>query len=81
MNFYYYRLNLLPLYKKVKDHFKKSSRTCVIHPTGTGKSFIAKQLLKETNEPCLFLTSYVFIAEEMAFSLKQDGMENTTCIT
>jgi len=44
-------MDLLPhnkkAYKAVKSHLKKSGRTCVIHPTGTGKSYIALQLIED----------------------------------
>ena len=36
-------------YQKVTDKFKKSNRVAVIHPTGTGKMFVALKLLEENN--------------------------------
>ena len=34
-------------YDKIKDGFKKSNKVAVVHPTGTGKSFLALKLLEE----------------------------------
>lgn len=34
-------------YQRVKEGFESSSRVAVIHPTGTGKSFIALKFLEE----------------------------------
>ena len=34
-------------YESILEHFETSNRTCVIHPTGTGKSFISLQLIKD----------------------------------
>lgn len=46
-------------YKKVKEAFKTSNRTCVIQPTGTGKSYIALQLVRDCadTDKILYLTS------------------------
>ena len=34
-------------YNKVKEAFETSNKTAVIHPTGTGKSYIAMKLIEE----------------------------------
>lgn len=34
-------------YKKVTDKLKESNKVAVIHPTGTGKMYIALKLLEE----------------------------------
>ena len=45
-------------YEQIEEKLKTSNRTCVIHPTGSGKSFIAiKWLYENMNRNCLFLTS------------------------
>ncbi len=45
-------------YEQIEERLKTSNRTCVIHPTGSGKSFIAiKWLYENRNKKCLFLTS------------------------
>lgn len=47
-------------YKRVKNAFKTSKRTCVVQPTGTGKSYIALQLVKDCkiDTKILYVTSY-----------------------
>ena len=37
-------------YQKVIDKLKESNRVAVIHPTGTGKMFIALKLLEDNKE-------------------------------
>lgn len=45
-------------YEAVVNHLKTSNRTCVVHPTGTGKSFIALQLIQDYREKrILYITS------------------------
>jgi len=55
-------VDLLPhnkaAYDAVVEHLKHSDRTCVIHPTGTGKSFIALQYIEDhPDERGLYVTS------------------------
>ncbi len=40
----------LETYKKVTDKMQETNKVAVIHPTGTGKMFIALKLLEENNE-------------------------------
>lgn len=48
----------LKAYRSVKKHLRSSNRTCVIHPTGTGKSFIALQLIEDKPKArILYITS------------------------
>lgn len=56
-------MNILPhnekAYKAVKRHLKTSNRTCVVHPTGTGKSVIALSLIADNRKKrILYITSY-----------------------
>ena len=56
-------MNILPhneqAYKAVKAHLRKSNRTCVVHPTGTGKSVIALKLIADyAQKRILYITSY-----------------------
>ena len=37
-------------YEKVKKNFEKSNKVAVIHPTGTGKSFLALKLLEDNRD-------------------------------
>ena len=56
-------MDLLPhnrrAYEAVKTHLEHDgSRTCVIHPTGTGKSYIALQLIEDNPDArILYITS------------------------
>lgn len=53
-------------YDNVINHLKTSNRTCIIHPTGTGKSFIAlKWLYENKDKKCLFLTSTDVIIDQL----------------
>lgn len=44
-------------YKKVVDKMQESNKAAVIHPTGTGKMFIALKLLEENKEKKAIITS------------------------
>ena len=45
-------------YDAVVEHLKTADRTCVIHPTGTGKSYIALQLIEDNPDArILYITS------------------------
>ena len=55
-------MDLLPhnknAYEAVISHLQKSDRTCVIHPTGTGKSYIALQIIEDNPDArILYVTS------------------------
>lgn len=55
-------MDLLPhnqkAYEAVVAHLEHSNRTCVVHPTGTGKSFIALQLIEDNPDArILYITS------------------------
>lgn len=55
-------MDLLPhnkiAYDAVIEHLKHSDRTCVIHPTGTGKSYIALQYIEDhPDDRGLYITS------------------------
>ena len=46
-------------YEKVKKSFQVNNRCCVIHPTGTGKSFISLALISDhLGDNILYVTSY-----------------------
>ena len=34
-------------YENIKEHFKTNNRTCVIQPTGSGKSFLILKLIED----------------------------------
>ena len=62
-------MDLLPhnqkAYDAVIEAFKSSHYTCVVHPTGSGKSYIALQLIEEHPESrILYVTSYAMNLDE-----------------
>lgn len=70
-------MDLLPhnqkAYESVVEHLKTSSRTCVVHPTGTGKSYIALQLIEDNPDArILYITSLA--TNLLEFWDKVDGL-------
>ena len=70
-------MDLLPhnkaAYEAVLEALKTSSRTCVIHPTGTGKSFIAMAYVEaHPDERILFITSYLTTLSRFAEDCKKN---------
>jgi len=62
-------------YDNVINHLKISNRTCIIHPTGTGKSFIAlKWLYENKDKKCLFLTSTDVIIDQLIKYMAKCGL-------
>ena len=62
-------------YNQIEEKFKTSNRTCVIHPTGSGKSFIAiKWLYENRNKKCLFLTSQKPIIDQIIRHIESCGL-------
>ena len=46
-------------YEKLVERLKVSNKTCIIHPTGTGKSYIElKLMIDNPNKKFLHITSY-----------------------
>ena len=62
-------------YEQIEEKLKTSNRTCVIHPTGSGKSFIAiKWLYENRNKKCLFLTSQKPIIDQIIRHIGSCGL-------
>ena len=62
-------------YEQIEEKLKTSNRTCVIHPTGSGKSFIAiKWLYENRNRNCLFLTSQKPIIDQIIRHIESCGL-------
>ena len=62
-------------YKKVCEAFRHTNKTCVIQPTGTGKMYIAMQLIDDNIEKkILYLTSYNPILLALATEMKKCGV-------
>ena len=57
-------------YEKVKENLKENNRTCIVHAAGTGKSFIALQLIYDfikpnPNKKIVYLTPLSGIKEQV----------------
>ena len=62
-------------YEKVCAAFETSNRTCVIQPTGTGKMYVAMQLMDDhPREEILYLTSYSPILTALNTEMKKCGV-------
>lgn len=60
-------------YSNVLERFKKSNRTSVIHPTGTGKTYIEFKLCEENkNKKICWLSTSEYIYSIQCQSLKED---------
>lgn len=71
--------NILPhnqsAYNAVKARLLYSNRTCVVHPTGTGKSIIAMSIIEDNPDSrILYITSYA--ANLLEFWNKVEEMKN-----
>ena len=59
-------------YEKVKNGFLTSNRCCVVHPTGTGKSYICLALFSDhRSEKILYVTSYAKDLQLMEDKMKE----------
>lgn len=59
-------------YEKVKEAFLTQDRCCVIHPTGTGKSFICYALMADhSDKSILYVTSYAKDLEQFEKKMYQ----------
>lgn len=60
-------INLLPhnevAYRKVKEKFKISDRACVIHATGTGKSYIIAAIAEDYNKVLILAPNNYVLSE------------------
>ena len=54
-------------YENIKEHFKTNNRTCVIQPTGSGKSFLILKLI----EDYIALDGDIIIIEPQKYIFKQ----------
>ena len=62
-------------YENVKKHLENSNKTCVIHPTGTGKSFISlKFLFDNKDKKCLFMAPTDAIVEQIKTHIIDSGL-------
>ena len=64
----------LKAYNNIKEAFKYDNRTCIIHPTGTGKTYITLQLLLEhPNASIIVVTSYKSILNQLEETMNDNG--------
>ena len=62
-------------YEKTIDMLDKEKRCCIIHPTGTGKSYIAlKWLYENRDKKSLFVTSSLSIVDNIEWTIRENGM-------
>ena len=62
-------------YENVLKKFETSNKTCVIHPTGTGKTFISlKWLYDNKDKKCLFLTSSNIIIDQLIEYIEKSNL-------
>ena len=62
-------------YEKTINMLDKEKRCCIIHPTGTGKSYIAlKWLYENRDKKSLFVTSSLSIVDNIEWTIRENGM-------
>ena len=62
-------------YEKVIDKTKESNRVAVIHPTGTGKMFIALKLIEENKgKKAIYLAPSNSILHDVKKNIFAEGM-------
>ena len=65
-------------YEKIKEGFKKSNKVAVVHPTGTGKSFLALKLLEENKgKRALYVAPSNAILHNLKKNIFESGMNMT----
>jgi len=63
-------------YEKVEKMFEKENRVAVVHPTGSGKSFISlKWLYDNRDKKCLFLAPTLAIRDQLIRHIQSNGLE------
>ena len=63
-------------YEKTVDMLNKKKRCCIIHPTGTGKSYIAlKWLYENRDKKSLFVTSSLSIIDNIERTIKENNLD------
>lgn len=62
-------------YEKVENMFETENRVAVVHPTGSGKSFISlKWLYDNRNKRCLFLAPTYPICDQIVRHIQAEGL-------
>ena len=62
-------------YEKTKKMFEDKNRCAIIHPTGTGKSYIAlKWLLDNKDKKAVYVTSHLAIKDQLERTIIENGL-------
>ena len=62
-------------YKKAKELFEKENKCAIIHPTGTGKSYIAlKWLLDNKDKKAIYVTSHLAIKDQLERTIRENNL-------
>lgn len=65
-------------YKKVKNKFNESNKVAVIHPTGTGKSYLALKYLEENRgKDAIYIAPSSAILHNIKKNIFESGMDMT----
>lgn len=60
-------------YRKLLDMLSGTRRACIIHPTGTGKAFIAyRYAFDHPNERILWMSPSTYIEQEQEASIRRE---------
>lgn len=77
------RVDLLPhnqeAYEKVKEILKLNNKTCIIQPTGSGKSFLILRLIEdyvEDERDIIVIEPQKYILEQLQKKIKKYGLSN-----
>ena len=59
-------------YEQVKRDFAERDKSCIVFPTGCGKSYIALKLIEENpNRPITYVTSSEVLIEQIKKTIEQ----------
>ncbi len=62
-------------YEKTKEMFKETDRCAIIHPTGTGKSYIAlKWLFDNKDKKAIYVTSHLAIKDQLERTIRDNDL-------
>ena len=62
-------------YAKVKEMFEKDNKAAIIHPTGTGKSYIALKLIEENpDKKIIYLSPSMAIMHQLKKNMINEGV-------
>jgi len=69
------KLHNLTAYDGVKEQFETGNRSAIIHPTGTGKSFVALKLIEENpDKKVIYLSPSIPIMIQFKKNMIENGV-------